>query len=315
MSGPRTLLIGPGAVGGFLATRLTAAGWPVAVLATGATAQELRAGPVTVIDGDAPLSAQLRIVAEPEESGPVEIVLVCVKSTATAEVARVLSGWLPAGAIVLSMQNGVENPHILAAAAPQAVVAGVAMYVGIERRSPREIIRRQSRSPGGRLLDRFVVGPPGPAAVALRAVGAATGVPVQVIDHPEAALWQKLVANVCINTVTALGRARVGAIFSDPRAVELMLTLGDEVERVAAAAGVPLPRRAGARYVAEARHRLPAAGGSSTLFDLEQGRPLEHDALVGAVVRAGERLGVAVPVSRACHTLLGLLDPSARTGA
>ena len=65
--------------------------------------------------------------------------------------------------------------------------------------------------------------------------------------------------------------------------------------------------------MADARRRLPPDGGSSTLFDLEAGRRLEREALVGAVVREGERLGVPVPASRACDALLRLLDPYSRS--
>ena len=75
------------------------------------------------------------------------------------------------------------------------------------------------------------------------------------------------------------------------------------------AAGIPLPPDAAEAYIADARRRLPPTGGSSTLFDLEAGRRLEREALVGAVVAEGERLGVPVPASRACDALLRLLSP------
>ena len=87
-----------------------------------------------------------------------------------------------------------------------------------------------------------------------------------------------------------------------------MLTLGREVVAVARAGGVPVAPDAAEAYVADARHRLPRDGGS-TLFDLTGGRRLEREALVGAVVRHGDRLGVPVPASRACDALLRLLDP------
>jgi 2-dehydropantoate 2-reductase len=72
---------------------------------------------------------------------------------------------------------------------------------------------------------------------------------------------------------------------------------------------MPVPEDAAEVYVSDARRRLPPEGGSSTLFDLEAGRRLEREALVGAVVREGERLGVPVPASRVCDALLRLLDP------
>ena len=188
-------------------------------------------------------------------------------------------------------------------------MAGVAVYLGCQRPAPDHVIRRPSRNPStGRLRDLLAGGGDGPAGDALAAVAAAIGVPARIED-PDLALWTKLVANVSLNTVTALGRARVGAVFAEPRAVALMLALGRETVAVARAAGVAVALDAAEAYVADARRRLPATGGSSTLFDLEAGRRLEREALVGAVVREGERLGVDVPVSRACDALLRLLSP------
>jgi 2-dehydropantoate 2-reductase len=174
------------------------------------------------------------------------------------------------------------------------------------------VVRRPSRDPStGRLRDLLAGGGAGAPGDALAAVAGAIGVPCRVDASYEGALWTKLVANASLNTVTALGGARIGAVFAEPRAVELMLALGREVTAVARAAGVDVAPDAAEAYVADARRRLPRDGGSSTLFDLEAGRRLERDALVGAVVRRGERLGVPVTASRACDALLRLRDPGA----
>lgn len=304
-------MVGPGAIGGFVAARLAEAGWPVAVVARGAALKALRAGPLTLTDADGERAVRLTALADPREAAPVDLALVCVKSFDTEAAGRALAPALAPGAVVLSLQNGVENPGILARACPGAAVGGVAVYLGCQRVAPDHVIRRPSRDPStGRLRDLLAGGGAGPAGGALAAVAAAIGVPARVDDDPAVALWTKLVANVSLNTVTALGRARVGAVLAEPRAVELMLALGREVVAVAHAAGVPVAGDAAEAYVADARRRLPAAGGSSTLFDLEAGRRLERDALVGAVVRAGARLGVPVPVSRACDALLRLQDPA-----
>jgi 2-dehydropantoate 2-reductase len=304
---PRTLVVGPGAIGGYVAARLTEAGWPVAVVARGATLEALRAGPVRVTDDGADARVRLRAVADPAEAGPADLALVCVKSFDTEGAARALCPALATGAVVLSLQNGVENPAVIARECPGAAVGGVAVYLGCQRLAPDHIVRRPSRDPStGRLRDLLAGGGSGPRGAALAAVGDAIGVPVRVDDDPAAALWTKLVANVCLNTVTALGRARVGRVFAEPAAVELMLALGREVVAVARAAGIPVAPDAAEAYVADARRRLPRDGGSSTLFDLEAGRRLERDALVGAVVHGGARHGVPVPVARACDALLRL---------
>ncbi|MGE0026282.1 MAG: ketopantoate reductase family protein [Thermoleophilia bacterium] len=310
MSGaPLTLVVGPGAIGGFVAARLAEAGWPVSAVAHGDTLRALRAGPLRLTDGDDEREVRLRAVGDPAEAGPADLALVCVKSFGTEAAARALSPALAEGAVVLSLQNGVTNPAVIRRECPGAEVAGVAVYLGCQRPAPGHVIRRPSRNPAtGELRDALAGGGDGRPGDALERVGAAIGVPVRRGDA-DLALWTKLVANVSLNTVTALGRARVGAVFAEPRAVELMLALGRETVAVAHAAGVPLPPDAAEAYVADARRRLPAAGGSSTLFDLEAGRRLEREALVGAVVAEGERRGVPVPASRACDALLRLLSP------
>jgi 2-dehydropantoate 2-reductase len=281
----------------------------VAAVAHGDTLRALRAGPLRLTDGDEEREVRIRAVADPAEAGPADLALVCVKSFSTEAAARALAPALAGDAVVLSLQNGVTNPAVIRRECPGARVAGVAVYLGCQRRAPDQVIRRPSRNPAtGELRDALAGGGEGPPGDMLEQVGAAIGVPVRRGD-PDLASWTKLVANVSLNTVTALGRARVGSVFAEPRAVELMLALGRETVAVGRAAGIPLPEDAAEAYVADARRRLPPAGGSSTLFDLEAGRRVEREALVGAVAAEGDRLGVPVPVSRACDALLRLISP------
>jgi 2-dehydropantoate 2-reductase len=306
-------VVGPGAIGGFVAARLTEAGWPVRVVARQKTLAALRAAPMRLVDDGVEREVRLTVIEGPPEAGSVDLALVCVKSFDTEDAGRTMAPALASGAVVLSLQNGVENPQVLAATCPGAAVGGVAVYLGCQRIAPDHVVRRPSRDPAtGRIRDLLAGGGPGSAGDALVAVGAAIGVPTRVDERPEVALWTKLVANASLNTVTALGRANVGRVFSDPEAVKLMLALGHEVVAVAHALDVPVPDDTAEQYLADARQRLPRDGGSSTLFDLVAGQPLESAALVGAVVREGERLRVPVPVSRACAALLGLLDPAHR---
>lgn len=309
MQSSRVLVVGPGAIGGFVAARLVLAGENPVVVARGAALTSLRAGPLHLVDDGVETEVRLRVVARPDEAGPFDAAIVCVKSFDTESVARALQPALSPGAVVLSLQNGVDNPAVLAREFPGAVVGGVATYLGCERTAPNRVLRRASRNPAtGELRDRLVGGPPGPAGDLLLSIGQACGVPTTVVERPEVALWTKLVANVSLNTVTAIGRARVGRVLADPHAVALMLALGREVVAVARAQGIDVPEGAAEAYVGDARRRLPATGGSSTLFDLEAGRRLEREALVGAVVRHGARHGVATPVCSACDALLRLLD-------
>ncbi|MGI9540049.1 MAG: ketopantoate reductase family protein [Miltoncostaeaceae bacterium] len=310
---PRTLLVGAGAIGGFVAAGLVERGWPIRVLARGATLQALRRGPLHIEESGATRSVRLKVVDDPGRDRSIELAILATKSHDTAGVAARLGQALAPDALVLSLQNGVHNGAALRRALAGANVAEVAVYLGCQRTAPDRIVRRPSVDRAtGAPRDRLVGPRGGAAADALRQIGRAIDLRVDLVDDIERALWTKLVANVCLNTVTALGRARVGRLFADPEAVSLMLALGAEVEAVARASGVDLPPGAARAYVADARRRLPATGGSSTLFDLEAGRRLEHGAMVGSVARDGARLGVPVPVSRTCSALLDLLDPARR---
>lgn len=310
MTPARTAVIGPGAIGGFVAARLAEAGWPCAVVARGATLAALQAGPLRLREGDSEREIRVRAVADPAELAPIELAVVTVKSFDTAAAAAALAPALAPGATVLSLQNGVDNPETLRAALPGVSVGGVAVYLGCQRLAPDHVVRRPSRDPDtGAPRDRLVGGGPGAAKEALQALGAAIDVATEVSERPELALWTKLVANASLNTVTALGRTRVGPLFAEPAAVDLLVALGREVVAVARAGGIPVPADAAEAYAADARRRLPPDGGSSTLFDLEAGRPLERAALTGAVVREAARLGVPAPVATACDALLRLVDP------
>lgn len=305
--------MGAGAVGTFMAARLTAAGWPCRIQARGATLSALRDGVVELVDPDGDRRVRLDPVATPTDAGPVDLVIVAVKRPATAEVAETLGDALAPGGIVLSLQNGIDNAAILAPVAGEDRTGAVAVYIGVRRETPRRIHRLSGRAADGSpRRDRLEGGPPGPVGEALTAVAGAAGLDVVIVDDPALALWRKLVANTALNTVTALGRSRIGPVLADPAGEDLMRALGREAVAVARAAGVALEPATADRYLADIRGRLAPDFGSSTLFDLEDGRPLEHEALVGAVVREADRLGVPVPHARTCAAMLRLVDPGGR---
>ena len=204
-------------MGSFVGARLTEAGWPTAVAARGPALGALRAGPLRLVDDAVEREVRLLIVSDPVEWAPVELALVCTKSFDTDAAAAALAPALAPGAVVLSLQNGVENPAALARACPGAAVGGVAVYLGCQRVAPDRVVRRPSRDPAsGRLRDLLAGGGAGAPGEALASVAAALGVPCRVDRSYEEALWTKLVANAALNTVTTLGRARVGARLRRP---------------------------------------------------------------------------------------------------
>ena len=235
---------------------------------------------------------RLPAVADPREWEPVELALVCVKSFDTADAGRALAPALAPGAVVLSLQNGVENPATLARACPGAAVGGVAVYLGCQRVG-------RIRSSGGRAATRprAACATCSRAAARVRPVrpsrrGAAIGVPARVRRRSgRRALDEARRQRRAQHGDGA--RARPGG--AGVRRAARRRT--DARARPRGGRGGPRGRGAGGRRRRRGlRRRRPAppAGGRGLVHPLRPraGRRLERDALVGTVVRTGERLGV-----------------------
>jgi 2-dehydropantoate 2-reductase len=133
--------------------------------------------------------------------------------------------------------------------------------------------------------------------------------PVQTRIRNE--IWLKLLGNATLNPLSALTRASLADIVTSPVTSDLVRTLMEEVAAVATALGAEVPLTIEKRMAGAA-----ATGGHKTsmLQDLEAGRPLEVDALVGAVVELADGAGVQVPTLRVLYGLVKLLDETRRPG-
>jgi 2-dehydropantoate 2-reductase len=119
--------------------------------------------------------------------------------------------------------------------------------------------------------------------------------------------WNKLIWNGALNTVTTLTRRRVGEVLDDPGGLKLLHTLMQEIVEVARAEGAKLSDDRIDAYIAHSQKNLRALK-TSTQQDLERGKPLEYEALSGAVVRAARRHNMSVPAVETIYALLRLLD-------
>lgn len=222
---------------------------------------------------------------------PVDLALVLAKSPQTVSIAphaaRVLS---PTG-LVLTLQNGLGNRETLEASAGSGRVAtGVALFgatltgPGAVRVVPGLVILGEE--PGREEILQ-------PVARRLRAAG----IGVDTTPNVPRLVWRKLVANCAINPVTALADVPNGALLEEPELHARLLTVAAEVGAVAEAKGIDLGAHPGALTVQLVR--ATASNRSSMLQDLERGAVTEIDALNGAVVAEGRRLGVPVAENEA----------------
>lgn len=327
-SWPRVAVYGAGAVGCFFGAKLSEAGAPVTLIGRAAHVEAIRRDGLLF---DSPgATRRVRIAADtgPEAVRDADLVLFCVKTRDTADAARALAPLLRAEAVLVSLQNGVDNVPKLRDAGIDAL--GAVVYVATSMPAPGHLLHagrgdlvigeygarpefaRDDRAPGEPAAnDGAAAAQPSARAGKVAAWFERAGVPCRLEADLRGELWTKLVMNCAFNAISALGRSRYGPMVDAPDVRVLMRDAIGECVAVARADGVAV---ADVDTLYEATMRLGAAmreASSSTAQDLARGRPTEIDSLNGYVAQRGQALGVATPVNRALTTLVRLLERSA----
>ena len=281
--------MGTGALGAYLAARLARAGVPVTVAGTWAAGLEaMAAHGIEVGDAASPWRARVAVAHRDGPLPEADVVLVVVKAHQTVAVAEPAARALAPQGVIVTLQNGWGNRETLAEAAPGRVAAGVT-FAGITVLGPGRV-----RGTAGRIL----VEQKGPTADAVRRLGevlASADLPFEAVADIEPHLWSKLAVNCAINPLTALAGIPNGALLARAESRESLMAVAREVGAVAHARGVVLtedPAELALKIAA-----LTSENRSSMLHDRDRGAPTEIDALCGAVVREGRRVGVATPLN------------------
>ncbi len=298
----KILIVGTGALATFFAARLSSSGAAVGMLGTWqAGLDSLRSeGARLVGPGGVEDAFQVQVSDRPEDYRGVRLALVLVKSWQTERAAAQLARCLDPDGAAITLQNGLGNHEILARALGLPRVALGVTTTGATLLGPG-LVR-----PGG---EGVVSLEKHPRLVLLEKLLRQAGFKVQVVNDARGLAWGKVVINAAINPLTALLRVPNGALLERPGARWLMSHLAGEAASVAAADGVHLPYVDPANAAADVA-RKTAANYSSMLQDIRRGARTEIDAICGAVVRTGERYGVATPFNRTCWQLIQALSPN-----
>lgn len=225
-----------------------------------------------------------------------QLVLCCVKSTDTPAAATAMAPHLAPEALVLSLQNGMDNAERLQARLPQKVAPAV-VYVATEMAGPGHV-RHHGRG-------ELVVGPSTLTDEQARQLTDAS-IPVLVSDNVPGALWSKLILNCAYNALSAITQKPYGALWQDEGVQSVMGDVVAECLAVARAEGIEVPVSTWDAIVRIAE-TMPGQV-SSTAQDMARHKPSEIDHLNGYVVRRGAAHGVPTPVNRALHTLVKLME-------
>jgi 2-dehydropantoate 2-reductase len=299
---PRVAVVGAGAVGGYFGGLLARAGAPVVMIGRPAFVEAVSRNGLFLDTLQFQESVRVEASSDLGAVRGADFVLFCVKTTDNAATAREIAPLLAPNAIVVNLQNGVDNvDQIRAASGIEALPAVV--YIGVSVPQPGRI-KHAGRGD-------LVIGPENGRTKRVAALFARANVGCKISENIEGELWTKLIWNCALNAVSALGHAKYGQIAVSEDARKVVQSLVDEVLAVARAARVILPgledpkvAHAGALKIATQLSET----FSSTAQDMQRGKRTEIDSLNGFIARRGAELGVPTPVNHALYTLVKLAE-------
>ncbi len=289
--------MGAGAVGCYYGGMLARAGHRVTLIGRPAHVQVVQARGLRLqtlnFDEAVPLAAS----TEASAVAGADVVLFAVKSPDTEAAGEQMRKYLLPDALVLCLQNGVDNAERLRSVLPGVAVAAAVVYVATEMAGPGHL-RHHGR---GELVIE-----PSPRSAQLAHALVAAGVPTEVSDNVRGALWAKLILNCAYNALSAVGRIAYGELVQRPGVLAVMRDVVAECRAVAAADGVTLAGdvETAVRHIAET---MPTQL-SSTAQDLMRGKPSEIDHLNGYVVQRGAALGVSTPANQVLWAVTRLVE-------
>lgn len=296
----KVAVMGAGAVGCYYGGMLARAGHEVVLIArpqhVEAIARDGLRMETTTFDEQVRLAAS----TDPSAVQDAKLVLFCVKSTDTESASAQIRPFLPADALVLCLQNGVDNADRLRTVLPQHAVAAAVVYVATEMAGPGHV-KHHGR---GELVIE-----PADASQAVAQALIAAGVPTEISDNVRGALWAKLILNCAYNAVSAITQLPYGKTVAGEGVKDVMRDVVAECLAVAKAEGVQV---AGDVYAAVDKLAASMPGQfSSTAQDLARGKRSEIDYLNGLIVQRGAAQGVATPANRVLWALVKLLETKA----
>ena len=317
----RIVIAGAGAIGGYIGARLARAGADVVLFARGPHLHAMQTRGLRVTSAEGDFEVRPQVSGDLASIGTADVVFLGVKAHGLTTLAPQLRPLFGPETVVVSTQNGipwwyfqnyggeldglrlerVDPGGVIASAIEPRRIVGSLAYFATDIAEPGVIHHTEGNrisfgEPDGSKSDRA-------KAIAETLIGAGFRCPVTTRFRHE--IWVKLLGNVAFNPISALTGGTLEELVRHPDTNRLVRELMIETEAVAGKLGIELPisidqRMAGAEKV--------GAHKTSMLQDYEAGRPMELEAVVGAVVELGERLGVPMPATRAVYACAKLLD-------
>ena len=314
-------IVGAGAIGAFLGAKLALSGEDVYLIARGAHLQAMQNHGVRVKSPDGDFEAHPTATDDYESVGPVDFVFLTVKAHSLTEIAPQIAPLLGPETVVVSAQNGipwwyfqsqggpfdgtaiesVDPGGVIAQAIDPSRIIGCIIYPSTVIVQPGVIEHIE----GNRFSIGELDGTSSDRCKTLAAALICAGLKAPIRSRIRHDLWVKLLGNVVFNPMSALTGATLEEMATHPETSAIARAVMTEADEVAEALGVRLPltidqRMDGAKKV--------GAHKTSMLQDLEHGRPMELESVVGVVIELGEKLGLPMPHTRTLYSCTRLLS-------
>ena len=301
-------VVGAGAVGSFYGAMLARAEHRVTLIGRPAHVQATTRNGLKLDLASSSATEVIQIEASTELSSlrSADLVLFCVKSTDSASVALQIAPYLSPHALIMSLQNGVENAALIAQHVPHAVIPCV-VYVATEIPAPG-CVKHHGR--GELVIGTMQVSRLSDPQKTLQKIVELFGsaqVPVQISQNVMVELWSKLMINCAFNAISGLAQIQYEKLAALESVRITQAAVVKEVIAVALADGIHLSEAVALQAVAQISVTM-GSQKSSTAQDMARSKPSEIDHLNGFIVRRGLALRVATPVNQALFALVKLLE-------
>lgn len=297
----KIFIVGVGAVGGYFGGKLARAGFDVTFISRGQTLDSLKKNGLQIksYTGDF-IIKNPKVTDDFKELAKADIILLCVKSYSTKELAKAIKKVIPDKAIIVSLQNGIENEDVLSEILGKEKVIGSVVFITSSMPEPG-LIKHTSY---GKIMLGELNGEETERIKKIEKIFLDAGVPASITPSIKKELWKKLMLNIPYNGFTALARGPLKHYFEIPETQECFLRALKEVQAVARMEGYLLTDED-----VENALKFTKADGfvnfkSSTLLDIEAGKPVEIEAMQGIIIKTAKKYNLDVPVNKLIYALL-----------
>jgi 2-dehydropantoate 2-reductase len=295
-------IMGTGGIGGYFGGLLARGGQDIHFVARGKHRQAILEEGLQIVSSQGSFRVMIHVTSEPHEIGPVDLLLFCVKSYDTEDVARFVAPMVEENTVILTLQNGIDNvDKLMQEYGEEQIMAGTT-FIEASISAPG-VIAHGGKT--GRIVFGEVTGERTARAESILEMFRDANIEAELSTDIQRVLWSKFLFICGIHGVSTLSHATLGLVLACPETRDLVIGVMQEVETLAKARGIDLPDR----VVSEAIRLAESYNKTfkcSMLRDLEWRRPMELEALNGMVVKLGRQSDIETPLNRAIYACLKL---------